>query len=159
MAAMSYENIESYGVIGNMRTVALVGRTGSIDWMCFPQFDSPSVFGALLDDVRGGRFSICSSGSPATSKQLYWPDTNVLVTRFLSTDGVGEIQDFMPAPGRTDPADNEVVRRVRVVRGSMAFRIVCEPAFDYARVAPTVHLDANGADTTRRRRTLHPGGG
>jgi GH15 family glucan-1,4-alpha-glucosidase len=145
MAAMSYENIESYGVIGNMRTVALVGRTGSIDWMCFPQFDSPSVFGALLDDVRGGRFSICPSGSPATSKQLYWPDTNVLVTRFLSTDGVGEIHDFMPTVSRTDPADNEVVRRVRVVRGTMAFRIVCEPAFDYARVGPTVHLDANGA--------------
>jgi GH15 family glucan-1,4-alpha-glucosidase len=142
---MPYQSIESYGVIGNMRTVALVSRTGSIDWMCFPRFDSPSVFGALLDDARGGRFSVCPAESPATTKQLYWPDTNVLVTRFLSTDGVGEIDDFMPAVGHADPADNQVVRRVRVVRGSMAFRVTCEPAFDYARVAPTVRLQASGA--------------
>ena len=93
---MPYDPIESYGVIGNMRTVALVSREGSIDWMCFPQFDSPSVFGALLDDAGGGRFSIRPCASLGTRKQLYWPDTNVLLTRFLSADGVGEIEDFMP---------------------------------------------------------------
>jgi GH15 family glucan-1,4-alpha-glucosidase len=140
---MSYESIESYGVIGNMRTVALVSRAGSIDWMCFPYFDSPSVFGALLDDAKGGRFAIHPSRETRTSKQLYWPDTNVLVTRFLSTDGVGEIDDFMPCGGSA--ADNQIVRRVRVVRGSMAFEIACEPSFDYARSPPKVTIAPNGA--------------
>jgi GH15 family glucan-1,4-alpha-glucosidase len=142
---MPYDPIESYGVIGNMRTAALVSRQGSIDWMCFPQFDSPSVFGALLDDTGGGRFSIRPDGPPATCKQLYWPDTNVLVTRFLSADGVGEIEDFMPCGGRAGCNDNEIVRRVGVVRGSMQFEIACEPAFDYGRVAPRVTLLPNGA--------------
>jgi GH15 family glucan-1,4-alpha-glucosidase len=142
---MSYETIESYGVIGNMRTVALVSQKGSIDWMCFPQFDSPSVFGALLDDAKGGRFQIRPSEAVGTCKQLYWPDTNVLVTRFLSTDGVGEIDDFMPCSGSVVPTDNLIVRRVRVVRGSMAFKLVCEPSFDYARAAPKVTIVAHGA--------------
>jgi GH15 family glucan-1,4-alpha-glucosidase len=142
---MPYDPIESYGVIGNMRTVALVSREGSIDWMCYPQFDSPSVFGALLDDAGGGRFSIHPTGTVATSKQLYWPETNVLVTRFLSTDGVGEIEDFMPVGERTGPDSNQIVRRVAVVRGSMQFDLACEPAFDYARVAPKVTLTPSGA--------------
>jgi len=142
---VSYEPIESYGVIGNMRTVALVSQAGSIDWMCFPQFDSPSIFGALLDDAKGGRFRIGPCGAPSTTKQLYWPDTNVLVTRYLSPEGVGEIDDFMPVVGSANPADNQVVRRVRVVRGSMAFALACEPAFDYARRAPKTTLVPNGA--------------
>jgi GH15 family glucan-1,4-alpha-glucosidase len=145
---MPYDPIENYGVIGNMRTLALVSRTGSIDWMCFPRFDSASVFGALLDDAGGGRFRIHPCEPPTTSKQLYWPDTNVLVTRFLSPNGVGEIDDFMPYTGHVGDAgapENEVVRRVRVVRGSMPFEIACEPAFDYGRKAPKVTIVANGA--------------
>ncbi len=142
---MSYASIESYGVIGNMRTLALVSRTGSIDWMCFPQFDSPSIFGALLDDAKGGTFSIGPCGEPRTCKQLYWPDTNVLVTRFLSADGVGEIDDFMPCGDGAGPADNQIVRRVRAVRGTVPFEVACEPAFDYARTAPKVTIVANGA--------------
>jgi len=142
---MAYDTIESYGVIGNMRTVALVSRSGSIDWMCFPQFDSPSVFGALLDDAKGGRMSIRPCGEAGTSKQLYWPDTNVLVTRFLSADGVAEIHDFMPCTGRAQPSDNQIVRRLRVVRGTMPFEIVCEPAFDYARESPKVTIVPDGA--------------
>jgi GH15 family glucan-1,4-alpha-glucosidase len=142
---MAYDTIESYGVIGNMRTVALVSRTGSIDWMCFPQFDSPSVFGALIDDAKGGRMSIRPCGEAGTSKQLYWPDTNVLVTRFLSSDGVAEIHDFMPCSGRARPSDNQIVRRLRVVRGTIPFEIVCEPAFDYARAAPKVTIVPDGA--------------
>jgi GH15 family glucan-1,4-alpha-glucosidase len=142
---MPYEPIESYGVIGDMRTVALVSRGGSIDWMCFPQFDSPSVFGALLDDAKGGRFRIRPCEPPRTTKQLYWPDTNVLVTRFLTPDGVGEIDDFMPCSGNAQPHDSQIVRRVRVVRGSMEFEVVCEPAFDYARAAPRVTIMPQGA--------------
>src|ERR1041385_5612744 len=92
-AAMPYQPIEDYGIIGNLRTAALVGKNGSIDWLCYPQFDSPSVFGAILDDKKGGHFRISPVTTDITLKQLYWPDTNVLVTRFLSADGVGEVVD------------------------------------------------------------------
>src|SRR4051812_46831845 len=94
---MSYQPIEDYGVIGNMRTLALVGIDGSIDWLCFPHFDSPSVFAALLDDEKGGRFKIAPTADGVRTKQFYWPETNVLVTTFMSADGVGELEDFMPA--------------------------------------------------------------
>jgi GH15 family glucan-1,4-alpha-glucosidase len=140
---MPYESIESYGVIGNMRTIALVSREGSIDWMCYPSFDAPTLFAALLDHEKGGRFSIQPCGYPGKSKQLYWPDTNVLVTRFLSPDGVGELQDFMPAIG--EGGRNEVVRRVRAIRGRVPFELLCEPAFDYARAPTRCHVVPNGA--------------
>src|SRR5213595_15434 len=94
--AGGYQPIENYGIIGDLRTVALVGMDGSIDWYCYPHFDSPSVFAAILDDERGGRFKIEPSGAGAVRKQLYWPDTNVLVTRFFSPDGVGNVMDTMP---------------------------------------------------------------
>lgn len=93
---MGYQPIEDYGLIGDMHTAALVGKNGSIDWLCFPHFDSPSVFGAILDENKGGHFKIAPVGSGINHKQLYWPETNVLVTRFLSPDGVGEVTDFMP---------------------------------------------------------------
>ncbi len=93
---MSYQPIENYGIIGDLNTIALVGLNGSIDFMCFPDFDSPSIFAALLDADNGGRFEIRPEFSEMKTKQLYLPDTNVLLTRFLSTDGVGEITDFMP---------------------------------------------------------------
>lgn len=135
---MAYSPIEDYGVIGNMRTVALVGKHGSIDWYCVPRMDSPSVFGAMLDDARGGRFSIRPEDDGVTTKQLYWPDTNILVTRFLSPDGVGEIQDFMPVSQHHQRNRDWLVRRVRVVRGSLAFTLRCAPAFDYGRAAHVV---------------------
>src|SRR4051812_46098645 len=93
---MSYLPIEDYGLIGNMHTAALVGRNGSIDWLCLPHFDSPSVFGAILDENKGGCFKIAPTAEQATRKQVYWPDTNVLVTRFLMADGVVEVVDYMP---------------------------------------------------------------
>jgi GH15 family glucan-1,4-alpha-glucosidase len=139
-----YQPIENYGVIGNLRTAALVGMDGSIDWLCLPHFDSPSVFAALLDDRKGGRFRIAPAGSDFRRKQFYWPDTNVLVTRFLHADGVGEVEDYLPVGGR-GAAPHELIRRVRVVRGQVAFRLECRPAFDYARAAHEVHLDAHGA--------------
>ena len=94
-----YQPIENYGVIGNLRTAALVGMDGSIDWLCLPHFDSPSVFAAILDDRKGGRFRIAPAGDHFRRKQFYWPDTTILVTRFLHDDGVGEIEDYMPVGG------------------------------------------------------------
>ncbi len=93
---MAYQPIENYGMIGNMRTVALVGLNGSIDWYCYPHFDSPSIFGALLDDRKGGRFQISSLAERLKFRQLYWPSTNILITRFLSVDGIADVEDFMP---------------------------------------------------------------
>lgn len=142
---MAYHPIQNYGVIGNMRTVALVGLDASIDWFCFPYFDSPSVFAALLDDNKGGRFRIAPVGGHASTKQLYWPDTNVLVTRFLSADGIGEVQDFMPVDVPSDsPWQDQVIRRVRVTRGCIGFRLHCRPAFDYARALHSITFSDHG---------------
>jgi len=143
---LAYQPIEDYGIIGNMRTVALVGKHGSIDWYCFPYFDSPSVFGAILDDGKGGRFQICPVCDEVATKQLYWPETNVLITRFLSTDGVGEIEDFMPVGlSPEEGGRDQLVRRVRVVRGAVRFRLVCQPAFDYARAGNETVMEKGGA--------------
>ena len=152
---MAYQPIENYGVIGNMRTAALIAVDGSIDWFCFPHFDSPSVFGGILDEEKGGRFQITSTHEDVHYKQLYWPDTNVLVTRFLCHAGVGELQDFMPvgAAARRD-GSSHLIRRVRVSRGQMQFRILCEPAFDYARGSHDVTLTADGAVFRTERLTL-----
>src|SRR5438105_1676347 len=91
-----YKPIEDYGIIGDLETVALVGKDASIDFMCFPRFDSPTIFAALLDYKRGGRFQICPLIDGANRRQLYLPDSNILLTRFLSDEGVAEISDFMP---------------------------------------------------------------
>ncbi|GJL67150.1 MAG: glucoamylase [Nitrospirales bacterium] len=143
---MPYQPIENYGLIGNMRTTALVGMNGSIDWLCFPHFDSPSIFASILDDQNGGRFSIAPSSYRVTNKQYYWPDTNVLVTRFLSPEGVGRVIDFMPVGFRSNRRHpNGLIRRVQAIRGTMAFRIVCRPAFNYARDAHKTIMTQHGA--------------
>ena len=139
-----YQPIENYGVIGNLRTAALVGMDGSIDWLCLPHFDSPSVFAAILDDAKGGRFRIAPTYDPLRHKQFYWPDTNILITRFLHADGVGEVEDYMPVGGAGTVPD-ELIRRVRVVRGRLPFRLECRPAFDYARGAHQIHITGAGA--------------
>ena len=89
-----YQPIENYGIIGDLYTVALVGMDGSIDFMAFPHFDSPTVFAALLDWQKGGRFQIAPRLTDARQKQLYLPDSNILLTRFLASDGVAEISDL-----------------------------------------------------------------
>ena len=143
---MAYEPIENYGIIGNMRTVALVGINGSIDWYCPPQFDSPSIFGAILDYEKGGRFQICPLVENVRHKQFYWPSTNVLVTRFLHTDGIAELVDFMPVGLPSDsPWYDHLYRRIRCVRGSVRVSVACRPAFDYGRKTHETMIDANGA--------------
>jgi GH15 family glucan-1,4-alpha-glucosidase len=143
---MAYKPIEDYGIIGNMHSAALVGIDGSIDWYCHPHFDSPSVFAAILDDAKGGRFQISPAESTVNHKQFYWPDTNVLVTRFLSHDGVGQVVDYMPVGLAEDwPGAHWLIRRVQVVRGTMSFRLECEPAFNYARDKHDTSVSPEGA--------------
>lgn len=134
---MRYEPIENHGIVGNMRSAALVGLDGSIDWLCLPRFDSPSVFGAILDAEKGGRFRIAPAAvGGLRQKQYYWPDTNVLITRFLHADGIAEVEDYMPVGPGAGP-DAQLVRRVRVVRGQLPMQVECRPAFDYARAKHT----------------------
>ena len=135
---MSYWPIESYGIIGDLHTTALVGLDGSIDFMCFPTFDSPSVFAALLDNRRGGRFRIAPVLEEVRHKQLYLPETNVLITRFLSHEGVAEIMDFMPVEA-VGQAHN-IVRRVKTIRGNVRYAMSCDPRFDYGRARRTTEL-------------------
>jgi GH15 family glucan-1,4-alpha-glucosidase len=144
---MAYQPIENYGIIGDMHTVALVGMNGSIDWFCFPHFDSPSIFAAILDDKKGGRFKIApASHEGITHKQFYWPESNVLITRFLSPDGVGQIADYMPVDLPSDAQGrHQLVRSVKAVRGVMRFRLECFPAFNYARDEHTIELSGRGA--------------
>ena len=143
---MAYQPIENYGLVGDLHTVALVGMNGSIDWFCFPHFDSPSVFAAILDDEKGGRFRISPTRADPLYKQFYWPDTNVLITRFSTPDGVGQVTDYMPVGlPADDPRRHQLVRWVQVVRGSMAFRLECRPAFNYGRDPHTVHVVEAGA--------------
>jgi len=143
---MSYQPIENYGIIGNMRTVALVGMNGSIDWYCYPHFDSPSVFGAILDHEKGGCFQICPVGDQVRNKQFYWPSTNILVTRFLLPDGIAELEDFMPVGLRADsPWNRHLCRRIHCVKGTVRVLLACRPAFDYGRESHETLLDTNGA--------------
>ncbi|OGA95122.1 MAG: glucoamylase [Betaproteobacteria bacterium RIFCSPLOWO2_12_FULL_66_14] len=143
---MAYQRIENYGIVGDLHTVALVGMNGSVDWLCLPRFDSPSVFAALLDDDKGGHFRIAPAYADATQKQLYWPETNVLISRFLSPSGVAEITDYMPV-GRTPARDGgrQLVRRITAVRGNIPVRMECCPAFNYARNPHRTELTAEGA--------------
>ena len=141
-----YKPIEDYGVIGDLHTVALVGKDGSIDWCCLPHFDSPSVFAAVLDAKKGGHFKIAPVGH-SVQKQMYLPDSCVLVTRFLSEAGVGEVIDFMPLKPASKDASHahQIVRLVKVVRGSVRFKVECAPAFDYARGSHEVSITPEGA--------------
>jgi GH15 family glucan-1,4-alpha-glucosidase len=128
---MGFQPIENYGVIGNMRSLALVGVNGAIDFLCYPDFDSPTVFGALLDDEKGGRFEIRPELANMRVRQLYLPNTNILLTRFLAEEGVAELTDYMPI--EDDGAQpNEIVRTVSVIRGNVQFKMRCQPRFNYA---------------------------
>jgi GH15 family glucan-1,4-alpha-glucosidase len=140
-----YLPIAEHGIIGDLHTAALVGTDGTIDWYCCPHFDSPSVFGAILDRRRGGYFRIAPAIERWTPKQLYFPDTNVLITRFLTRAGVGEVQDFMPiseVPGSV--YRHRLIRRVVGVRGELTFRMEVEPRFNYGRDPHTVVFHENG---------------
>ncbi|HWB61550.1 MAG TPA: glycoside hydrolase family 15 protein [Chthoniobacteraceae bacterium] len=129
---MSYQPIENHGVIGDLRTAALVGMDGTIDFMCFPRFDSPTVFASLLDDRHGGRFQLAPQFDHQSRKQMYLPDSCILLTRFFSDEGMAEVSDFMPVPAAAN-VPTRLVRRAKTVRGEVRFKMTCKPHFNYAR--------------------------
>ena len=127
--------IADHGLIGDLRTCALVGTDGTVDWFCAPRFDSPSVFGALLDPEQGGAWHLGpadDSAETGTTHQFYFPDSTILVTRFLTEDGVVEVHDFMPVLRPHDPDHRQrLVRRVTCVRGRgrVATRVAARPSY------------------------------
>jgi GH15 family glucan-1,4-alpha-glucosidase len=139
-----YPNISDHGLIGDLQTAALVTTDGVLDWFCCPRFDSPSVFASLLDAERGGFYRIAPDRDDYVSRQLYLPDTAILVTRFMTPDGVGEVHDFMPVTGTTPTDRHRLVRNIRVVRGVMRFTIEIQPRFDYGRKPHTLDITENG---------------
>jgi GH15 family glucan-1,4-alpha-glucosidase len=131
----TYQLIENHGVIGNMRSAAVIAVDGTIDFFCFPSFESPTIFASLLDSQKGGCFRIDPQIKEVRYKQMYLPDTNILISRYLSGSGVAEVTDFMPVEvdGKPSPYANQIVRMIRVVKGSVSFKARCSPRFDYAR--------------------------
>ncbi|HKK70801.1 MAG TPA: glycoside hydrolase family 15 protein [Candidatus Krumholzibacteria bacterium] len=141
---MSYLAIEDHGVIGDQHTVALVGLDGTIDFLCFPHFDSPSVFASLLDDEKGGSFRLAPSHETTSVKQQYFPDTNVLMTRFFSAEGMAEIIDYMPCAECGQ--EHAIYRRAHVIRGEVDFHMRCAPRFDYARADHRIERRSDGVE-------------
>lgn len=139
-----YPGVGEHGLIGDLQTAALVSKDGTIDWFCAPRFDSPSLFGALLDRRKGGHFQLSPDGIAYTSKQLYLPGTAILITRFHSADGVGELVDFMPVTGEQVTDRHRLVRLIRMVRGSMPFRFDCRPRFNYGRDSYELEVHPEG---------------
>jgi GH15 family glucan-1,4-alpha-glucosidase len=140
-----YPEISDHGLIGDLQTAALVCTDGTLDWFCCPRFDSPSVFASLLDAQRGGYFKIAPDRDDYVSKQLYLPDSAILITRFMTPDGVGEVHDFMPVIEGPATGQHRLVRNIRVVRGTMRFAIEVQPRFDYGRKPHTLEASGDGA--------------
>ncbi|WP_448005184.1 glycoside hydrolase family 15 protein [Agromyces bauzanensis] len=143
--ADDYPNIADHGLIGDLQCAALVDTNGTIDWFCFPRFDSPSVFASLLDRERGGYCRIRPATDDYVTRQLYLPNTAILITRFMTEAGVGEVIDFMPVAEGPATDRHRLVRLIRVVRGSMDFVVEIQPRFDYGRASHTIDLRDDGA--------------
>ncbi|WP_326716041.1 glycoside hydrolase family 15 protein [Streptomyces sp. NBC_01474] len=135
-----YPPIADHGLVGDLQTAALVAADGTVDWWCTPRFDSPSLFASLLDSDRGGHCRLAADlGEQTTVRQLYMPETPVLITRFMAPQGVGEVIDFMEPIAARVPVDrHRLIRVARVVRGSLPFELVCRPRFDYGRASHTL---------------------
>ena len=141
----NYPLIADHGLIGNLQTAALVSTDGTIDWFCAPRFDSPSIFGSLLDDDHGGHLRTRPTVDTFTRHQLYYPDTAILVTRFLTESGVGEVVDFLPIASAAVASNrHQLVRMLRCVRGEMTFFVDIAPRFDYGREPHESHVSEDG---------------
>ena len=129
-----FPSVAEHGLIGDLRTCALVGSDGSINWFCAPRFDSPSVFGAILDPERGGSWTISTARKDSRTHQFYFPQSAALITRFLTADGVIEVHDFMPVlQPKDDTHVQRLVRRVVAVRGTTTVNMVLDARPDYGR--------------------------
>jgi len=127
-----FQPIENYGIIGNLKTCALVSLNGSIDFMCAPRFDSPSIFATMLDRQKGGFCAIEPELEDLTTKQLYFPETAILLTRFFSDSGIGELTDFMPVSENHISLPSAIVRKIKTIRGSINYKFSCVPRFGYS---------------------------
>jgi GH15 family glucan-1,4-alpha-glucosidase len=125
-----------------MRTVALVSTAAEVDFFCYPYFDSPAIFCSILDRNIGGYFSLHPADPPdgIRTRQFYWPDTNVLITRFYTQDGMAAVYDYLPVGKESSP----LMRRVVGIRGNMPFHCYCEPSFNWARSSHKTTLDSGG---------------
>jgi GH15 family glucan-1,4-alpha-glucosidase len=142
----AYPPIADHGLIGDLQTSALVATDGTIDWFCSPRFDSPSVFASLLDQEKGGRFTFSPVTTGHVTKQMYLPDTAVLVTRYLSPEGVAEVIDFMPIENPGAETDHHrIIRAVRGIRGQVELEARVEPRFDYGRQSHKLRMDGTTA--------------
>ena len=137
-----YLPIADYGIIGNLHTTALVSLRGSIDYLCLPRFDSPTAFARILDADRGGFFSIDVLEEDVCHKQLYLPNTNILLTRYLCREGIAEVTDFMPIV--SEERDFAVYRRIKGVYGRHRVRITVRPRFDYGRAGCRAERNPDG---------------
>jgi GH15 family glucan-1,4-alpha-glucosidase len=141
--------IADHGLIGDLRTAALVGTDGTIDWFCAPRFDSPSVFASILDRENGGAWKIAPNGDSVRTQQFYFPESAVLATRFLTHDGVVEVHDFMPVLEAGDADHRQrIVRRVVAVRGTSSVRMRLDARPDYARASCTAETVEHGVVLT-----------
>ena len=154
--AGDYLPIADHGLVGDLHSVALIGSNGTIDWFCCPAFDSPSVFGSLLDADRGGFFAL-EAGIPARARQFYLPDTNVLITRFFAEQGVGEVQDFMPLRDSSTRDRQRLIRRVQCIRGTMPFRMRAAPRFNYGSDPHDISVVPDGVLFTSSELSLYLG--
>jgi GH15 family glucan-1,4-alpha-glucosidase len=141
---VGYQPISNYGVIGDMHSAALVSLDGSIDWLCFPRFDSPSVFAAILDERIGGRFRIRPTGQ-FTATQAYRTATNILETEFATATGSATLVDFMPMESDADACLHQVVRILRCESGRMDFELEFTPRLNYARSPTSLFVDGRSA--------------
>ncbi len=124
--------IEDYALIGDCETAALVGRDGSLDWLCWPRFDSPACFAALLGGPENGRWLIAPAHGAARTSRAYRQDTLILETRFETDGGAVLLTDFMPLRG----TNSDVVRRVTGLHGRIAMRLELVVRFDYGQTVP-----------------------
>jgi GH15 family glucan-1,4-alpha-glucosidase len=137
--------IADHGIIGDLATLALVAKDGAIDFMCWPNFDSPTIFAALLDPERGGVFELAPDIPDARVVQQYLPDTNVLLTRWMGEHASAELTDFMTVKDSSADTPTTIARRLRVTRGEVDFTMRCAPRFDYARETVIAHVTGNEA--------------
>lgn len=146
-AGVPIRGIQDYALIGNLRTAACVSVDGSIESMCIPYFDSPSVFARIVDANKGGHFSITPTFS-FKPKQAYAPNSNVLVTKFLNDDGVGVMTDLLVPKGANRTGSQSraflpwLIRKVECIRGTVPLRMECAPAFNYCRDKHTLDVSS-----------------